>query len=173
MKTIAIIPARSGSKGLPNKNIKLFCGKPLLAWTIEAALESKQFDEVMVSTDSVEYAEIAREYGANVPFLRSELTASDIAGTWDVAREVIEKYLNSFVKDSIYLSDFKIYYYNVKDSSKLEKRYKRYDTTININKDIVEIDSSKAKNNYFMDKLYVISDIIEIIIEVIGDVLMN
>ena len=87
--------------------------------------------------------------------------------------EVIEKFLNSFVKDSIYLSDFKIYYYNVKDSSKLEKRYKRYDTTININKDIVEIDSSKAKNNYFMDKLYVISDIIEIIIEVIGDVLMN
>lgn len=92
MKSIAIIPARSGSKGLPDKNIKIFCGKPLLAWTIEAALESKQFDEVMVSTDSSRYAEIAKKYGAQVPFLRSEATASDTAGSWDMVREVIENY---------------------------------------------------------------------------------
>ena len=92
MKNIAIIPARSGSKGLPDKNIKMFCGKPLMAWTIEAALESKQFDEVMVSTDSVKYAEIAKEYGAQVPFLRSKVMSSDTAGTWDTVREVIENY---------------------------------------------------------------------------------
>jgi len=92
MKTIAIIPARAGSKGLPDKNIKMFCGKPLLAWTIEAALNSQQFDEVMVSTDSVKYAEVAKRYGAQVPFLRSEEMSSDTAGTWDTVREVIENY---------------------------------------------------------------------------------
>lgn len=92
MKNIAIIPARSGSKGLPDKNIKMFCGKPLMAWTIEAALKSKQFEEVMVSTDSLKYAEIAKEYGAQVPFLRSETMASDTAGTWDTVREVVENY---------------------------------------------------------------------------------
>lgn len=92
MRTIAIIPARSGSKGLPDKNIKLFCGKPLIAWTIEAALKSQQFDEVMVSTDSETYAEIAKKYGAQVPFLRSEEMSSDTAGTWDTVREVIANY---------------------------------------------------------------------------------
>lgn len=92
MKSIAIIPARSGSKGLLDKNIKMFCGKPLMAWTIEAALESKQFDEIMVSTDSAKYAEIAKEYGAHVPFLRSENMASDTASTWDTVREVLENY---------------------------------------------------------------------------------
>ena len=92
MKNIAIIPARSGSKGLPDKNIKIFCGKPLLAWTIEAALKSGEFDEVMVSTDSERYREIALEYGAEVPFLRSEATSSDTASSWDAVREVISKY---------------------------------------------------------------------------------
>ena len=71
MKNIAIIPARSGSKGLKDKNIRLLNGKPLLAYSVEAALESGVFDEVMVSTDSEKYAEIAKEYGASVPFLRS------------------------------------------------------------------------------------------------------
>ena len=78
MKNIAIIPARSGSKGLHDKNIKLLAGRPLLAHTILSALESGVFDTVMVSTDSEEYAEISREYGAEVPFLRSEKTSSDI-----------------------------------------------------------------------------------------------
>ena len=68
MKNIAIITARSGSKGLKNKNIKELCGKPLLVYTIEAAKESKIFDEIMVSTDSEKYAEIAKCFGANVPF---------------------------------------------------------------------------------------------------------
>ena len=77
MKNIAIIPARSGSKGLKDKNIRLLNEKPLLAYSVEAALESGVFDEVMVSTDSEKYAEIAKEYGASVPFLRSaELSSS-------------------------------------------------------------------------------------------------
>ena len=79
MKKIAIITARGGSKRIPRKNIKEFMGKPMLAYAIEAALKSEVFDEVMVSTDDLEIAEIARKYGANVPFMRSEATANDFA----------------------------------------------------------------------------------------------
>lgn len=93
MKNIAIIPARSGSKGIPDKNIKELAGKPLIAYTIEAALESEMFETVMVSTDSAWYAEIAEKYGAEVPFLRSKETSSDTASSWDVVREVLDKYL--------------------------------------------------------------------------------
>lgn len=92
MKNIAIIPARSGSKGVTNKNIKKLCGKPLMAYTIEAAKHSGCFDEIMVSTDSEDYAEIARKYGASVPFLRSERTASDTASSWDMVEEVLSMY---------------------------------------------------------------------------------
>lgn len=90
MKNVAIIPARSGSKGIPNKNILPLAGKPLMAWTIEAAVKSGIFDKVVVSTDSEEYAAIAREWGADVPFLRSEKTANDTATCWDVCREVLD-----------------------------------------------------------------------------------
>ena len=92
MKNIAIITARSGSKGLPHKNIKPLAGKPLMAWTIEAAIKSGMFDTVMVSTDSEEYAKIAREYGAEVPFLRSEEMSGDRANSWDVVAEVLDEY---------------------------------------------------------------------------------
>ncbi|WP_022761345.1 acylneuraminate cytidylyltransferase family protein [Butyrivibrio sp. AD3002] len=95
MKNLAIIPARSGSKGLVDKNIKPMNGKPLMGYTIDAALGSGVFDAVMVSTDSEKYAEIARGLGAEVPFLRSERTASDSASSWDAATEVIEKYAES------------------------------------------------------------------------------
>lgn len=94
MKNIAIIPARSGSKGLKDKNIKNLMGKPLLYYSIAAAKESGIFDEVMVSTDSRIYAEIARDCGASVPFLRSEEKSSDCAGSWDVVKEVLSGYLN-------------------------------------------------------------------------------
>ncbi len=92
MKTICIIPARSGSKRIPRKNIKGFLGKPIMAYSIEAALKSGLFDEVMVSTDDNEFADVARKYGANVPFLRSEATANDYAGTEDVIFEVLGRY---------------------------------------------------------------------------------
>lgn len=89
---IAIITARGGSKRIPHKNIKDFCGKPIIAYSIEAALESKVFSEVMVSTDSIEIAEIGRKYGANVPFMRSEETSGDYATTSDVIIEVLKEY---------------------------------------------------------------------------------
>ncbi|MBQ3544338.1 MAG: pseudaminic acid cytidylyltransferase [Lachnospiraceae bacterium] len=91
-KRIAIITARGGSKRIPKKNIKEFCGKPIIAYSIEAALDSGIFDEVMVSTDSEEIAKIARNYGASVPFMRSEETSNDFATTRDVIMEVIDKY---------------------------------------------------------------------------------
>ena len=92
MKNIAIIPARSGSKGVKDKNIRNLRGKPLIAYTIEAAIRSGEFDEVMVSTDSEKYAEIAKQYGATVPFLRSMETASDTASSWDMVEEVLKCY---------------------------------------------------------------------------------
>lgn len=92
MRNIAIIPARSGSKGLKDKNIRLLNGKPLLAYTIEAALQSECYDTVMVSTDSEEYAKIAREYGAEVPFLRGDENSKDNASPWEVMKEVLLKY---------------------------------------------------------------------------------
>lgn len=91
-KAIAVITARGGSKRIPKKNIKEFCGKPILAYSIEAALASNIFDEVMVSTDSEEIAEIARRYGAKVPFLRSEKTSGDYASTAEVLLEVLKEY---------------------------------------------------------------------------------
>ena len=92
MKNIAIIPARSGSKGIPHKNIKLLNGVPLIAYTIRAALDSGMFDRVMVSTDSEEYAEIARAWGAEVPFLRSPETSTDKSSSWSVVKEVLDEY---------------------------------------------------------------------------------
>ena len=78
---IAIIPARGGSKRIPRKNIKLFCGKPMIAWSIEAALNSECFEQVIVSTDDEEIASIARNYGADVPFVRPKNLADDQTGT--------------------------------------------------------------------------------------------
>ena len=92
MKAIAIIPARSGSKGLPNKNILQLNDKPMMAYTIEACLESGCFQRIHVSTDSEEYAQIAIKYGADVPFLRDPALATDQATTEDVIRDVLEKY---------------------------------------------------------------------------------
>lgn len=92
MKNLCIIPARGGSKRIPRKNIKPFMGKPIIAYSIEAALKSGLFDEVMVSTDDLEFAEVARKFGAVVPFLRSEKTANDYAGLTDVIEEVVATY---------------------------------------------------------------------------------
>ncbi|NLL66989.1 MAG: pseudaminic acid cytidylyltransferase [Clostridiaceae bacterium] len=92
MSCIAIITARGGSKRIPRKNIKEFMGKPMIAYAIEAAKKSAIFDTVMVSTDDEEIATIAKYYGAEVPFMRSERTSSDYATTFDVLEEVIQKY---------------------------------------------------------------------------------
>lgn len=92
MSCLAIITARGGSKRIPKKNIKEFCGKPIIAYSIEAALKSGIFDEVMVSTDSEEIAEISIQYGAKVPFMRSENNSNDFATTNDVLCEVVNDY---------------------------------------------------------------------------------
>lgn len=92
MNNIAIISARSGSKGLPDKNIKELNGRPLMAYSIEAAIESRLFSAIMVSTDSERYAAIAEAYGAEVPFLRSRAASSDSASSWDAVEEVLQGY---------------------------------------------------------------------------------
>ncbi|MCU1800325.1 cytidylyltransferase domain-containing protein [Pectobacterium parvum] len=88
--TLAIIPARGGSKRLPRKNVKLLHGKPLIAWTIDAALAAKTIDDVIVSTDDGEIASIARQYGAQVPFIRPASLASDTSTTEDVIRHAVD-----------------------------------------------------------------------------------
>lgn len=92
MSSVAIITARGGSKRIPRKNIKDFCGKPIIAYSIEAAIKSGCFDEVMVSTDNREIAEIAQYYGAKVPFMRSAENADDFSTTRDVVKEVLAQY---------------------------------------------------------------------------------
>lgn len=92
MKSVAIITARGGSKRIPRKNIRPFLGKPILEYSIEAALQTELFEEVMVSTDDTEIAQIAQQAGAKVPFFRSEQTANDFATTADVIAEVLAAY---------------------------------------------------------------------------------
>lgn len=94
-KNIAIIPARGGSKRIHKKNIKNFLGKPIIAYSIESAINSRLFDEVMVSTDSEEIAKIAKKHGAKVPFFRSKKNSNDFATIADVLFEVINEYKNN------------------------------------------------------------------------------
>lgn len=92
MRTLAVITARGGSKRIPRKNIKPFLGKPIIEYSIEAALQTGIFHEVMVSTDDEEIAEVAKRAGAKIPFLRSEETANDFATTAEVLVEVLHSY---------------------------------------------------------------------------------
>jgi len=91
MHTIAIIPARGGSKGIPRKNIKVFCGKPLVAWSIEAALEAKHIDEVYLSTEDKEIAETGKKYGAKISVRPNELS-TDSATTKAVLIDFVNRY---------------------------------------------------------------------------------
>ena len=90
MTRVAIIPARGGSKRIPRKNIKPFCGKPMIAWSIEAAKASGCFDKIIVSTDDIEIAETARQWGAQVPFMRPAELSDDYAGTIPVIRHAVQ-----------------------------------------------------------------------------------
>lgn len=89
-KSIAIIPARGGSKRIPRKNIKEFLGKPLIAYSIQTAIESKLFDKIIVTTDDEEIASIAQKYGAKVPFIRPKELADDFTGTADVVNHALK-----------------------------------------------------------------------------------
>jgi N-acylneuraminate cytidylyltransferase len=92
VRRLAIITARGGSKRIPRKNIKYFCGKPIISYSIEAAMRAGCFSEVMVSTDDEDIAEISKNYGAKVPFLRSAKNSDDFSGTADVLFEVLTEY---------------------------------------------------------------------------------
>lgn len=92
---VAIIPARGGSKRIPRKNIREFCGKPMIAWSIEAALESGCFDRVIVSTDDETIAEVARQFGAETPFSRPAALSDDFTGTLPVIRHAVEWLIQS------------------------------------------------------------------------------
>ena len=100
---LAIIPARGGSKGLPGKNIKNLCGKPLIAWSIESGLKSNYIDKVMVTTDDEEIATISKNYGADVPFLRPCEFSTDIATSFDVIRHTLNYYKNKLNKKFDYI----------------------------------------------------------------------
>lgn len=100
---LAIIPARGGSKGLPRKNVKKLCGKPLIVWSIEAGLKSNYVDELIVSTDDKEIVEIATKYGAKVPFLRPDYLASDTATSFDAVKHTIDYYKNELGKEFDYI----------------------------------------------------------------------
>lgn len=99
-RVLAVIPARGGSKGIKNKNIALLCGKPLIAYSIEAARMSRYVDEVLVTTDSMEIAECAKKHGAYVPFLRPSELASDTARTIDAVFHVVNWIKDHAVKDT-------------------------------------------------------------------------
>jgi CMP-N,N'-diacetyllegionaminic acid synthase len=100
---LAVITARGGSKGLPGKNIKDLCGKPLIAWSIEAGLKSKYIDEVVVSTDSHVIADISKKYKANVPFLRPKNLSTDTASSFDAVRHAINFYKSELKKEFDYI----------------------------------------------------------------------
>jgi CMP-N,N'-diacetyllegionaminic acid synthase len=102
---VALVPARAGSKGVPDKNIRPLAGQPLLAWSVRAALRAGSVDRVIVSTDSIEYADIARDYGAEVPFLRSEQSSNDGAGD----EAVVAHYLDWLGQAGEALPDYIVY----------------------------------------------------------------
>lgn len=121
---LAIIPARSGSKRIPGKNIKDFFGKPLISYTIQTALDSGLFDEVMVSTDCDEIKKISEQFNATVPFLRSSENSSDHATTASVIAEVLNRYKKDFKKEflefcCIYPTSPLLSFQSLKESSKL------------------------------------------------------
>lgn len=134
-KNICIIPARGGSKRIPRKNIKYFLGKPIIAYSIEAALKSNLFDVVMVSTDDKEIAVIAEEFGAEVPFFRSAENSDDFASTIDVICEV----LGVFKENGVFFDNFCCIYPTAPfvTSKNLNQAYsvlieKKYDTVFPI-----------------------------------------
>jgi N-acylneuraminate cytidylyltransferase len=97
MANLCIIPARGGSKRIPMKNIKHFLGKPIIAYSIETAINSRLFDVVMVSTDDEEIAKVAAEYGVTAPFIRSKELANDFTSTFDVIEDIVNKYKDNSI----------------------------------------------------------------------------
>ncbi len=134
MKRIAIIPARSGSKGLKDKNIIDLCGKPLIAYSIEAALNTKLFDKVIVSTDSDTYAEISRRYGAEV-FMRGENLSNDNATTYMVIEDILMNKLQESYDYFVLLqptSPLRNAEHIKEAIEKFEKKYDQFDFLVSV-----------------------------------------
>lgn len=134
MRKIAIIPARAGSKGLPNKNVLILEDKPLMAYTIEAAIESKEFDRVIVSTDSLEYKYIAEKFDAEV-LMRDAKLASDTASSFVVIEDILKKItdIDYFVLLQV-TSPFRNYYHIRESIDLFEKNYNKYDFLVSVQK---------------------------------------
>jgi CMP-N,N'-diacetyllegionaminic acid synthase len=148
---IAIIPARSGSKGLPGKNTKPLCGKPLIAWSIQAGLASKYIDVLVVSTDSQEIAKIAREFGAVTPFIRPPVLATDEATSFDVIKHALGYYqseLNSKFDYTVLLEPTS----PQRDSVDIDNALKELVQSLQA-KAIVGISKTEAQNPAFLVKL--------------------
>ncbi len=132
-KVIAIIPARSGSKGLKNKNLKLFNNKPLIFYPINAAIESGVVDNVLVTTDSKKIADIAKKYGAEVPFLRSKKLSGDLATTENTLKDALlkyEKFKNVKYNICVFLTATDVFRKVewIKDCVKILKSNKKYES---------------------------------------------
>ena len=174
---LAIIPARGGSKGLHNKNIKELCGKPLIVWSIEAGLQSEYIDEVIVSTDYRSIADIAKKHGAYVPFLRPDHLASDTTTTFDTVKHVIDFYNNELKKKFDYtcqacnlkfekIKNINVIGLNNEDNIVLLQNIKKLNlkNIFSINKSEIsnQIDSDTLVENYEVFKKYPSSLIVNV-----------
>ncbi len=159
MKKIAIIPARSGSKGLPNKNILMLLDKPILAYTIEAAIKSKSFEKVIVTTDSLEYKEIAKKYGAEV-VIRNEELSNDNASSYMVIKDILDKNLELEYDYFVLLqptSPFRNSEHIIESIIKFEKNINNFDFLVSVAESskssvlIKEIAQDESLKNYDID----------------------
>ena len=158
MKKVAIITARAGSKGLKDKNIIDLCGKPLIAYSIEAAIESKAFDRVIVSTDSKKYGKISEKYGAEVIY-RDERLAGDNVPTFDVVEDLLSK-LNNDLDYFVLLqptSPMRTYKHICEAITLFENNYDNFDFLVSVKKSevssvlIKEIDEDNSLKNFNID----------------------
>lgn len=159
MKKIAIIPARSGSKGLPNKNILMLLDKPILAYTIEAAIKSKSFEKVIVTTDSLEYKEIAEKYGAEV-VIRNEELSNDNASSYMVIKDILDKNFELEYDYFVLLqptSPFRNSEHIIESIIKFEKNINNFDFLVSVAESskssvlIKEIAQDESLKNYDID----------------------
>jgi len=132
MKNVAIIPARGGSKRIPRKNIKNFHGKPMMAWPIEAAQKSELFDRIIVSTDDEEIAQVARDYGAEIPFMRPKELADDYTGTNAVVKHALE-----WLRENDYFAQYACCIYATAPFIKVEYLQAGYEKLLSSGKDYV------------------------------------
>lgn len=146
MKNLAIIPARSGSKGIPDKNIKKINGRPLIAYTIEAAVQSGLFTEVFVSTDSENYKSIAEGFGASIPFLRPIDLSGDESSSWDVVKEALQRYKEIGIQfDNVVLLQPTS---PLRDSTDIQKAYHLFiDKNANMVTSVCEVEHSPLWSN--------------------------